>query len=173
KGYISDKKVLDIFQDCQNRIYTMAAIHEKLYENNALSNINFNEYMKKLITQLIDTYQLKFNIKYNIEVDIDRVDMDILIPIGLLSNEIISNSLKYAFSDDKKNNVITFKLKKETDTTFTMLIGDNGKGSRISLEEEHTTFGLDLIKILVDQLHGSIKRLEMEGTIYEINFNTY
>jgi len=100
KSYIDDKHILNIFQDCQNRVYAMAAIHEKLYEHNALSNINFKEYIKTLITQLIDTYKLTFNVKYNLETDIDTLDLDTLIPIGLLTNEIISNSLKYAFTDD-------------------------------------------------------------------------
>src|SRR6185437_5059970 len=67
KSYIDDKHILNIFQDCQNRVYAMAAIHEKLYEHNALSNINFKEYIKTLITQLIDTYKLTFNVKYNLE----------------------------------------------------------------------------------------------------------
>ena len=171
KGYIDDKKILNVFQDCQNRIYAMAAIHEKLYEHNALSNINLNEYIKNLITQLIDTYQLSFNVKYNLEVDIDTLDLDTLIPIGLLTNEIISNSLKYAFTDDEKKHVITFKLKKVADNTFTMLIGDNGKGNKVTLDEEHTTFGIDLIKILVTQLHGIIKQLPDAGTMYEITFS--
>lgn len=171
KGYIEDKKVLNVFQDCQNRIYAMAAIHEKLYEHNALSNINLNDYIKKLITQLISTYQLTFNVKYNLEVDIDKLDLDTLIPIGLLTNEIISNSLKYAFTNDEKNNVITFKLKKGENNSFTMLIGDNGMGSKVTLDEEHTTFGIDLIKILVTQLRGTIKQLPDAGTMYEITFS--
>ena len=171
KGYIDDKKILNVFQDCQNRIYAMAAIHERLYEHNALSNINLNDYIKNLITQLIDTYQLSFNVKYNLEVNIDKLDLDTLIPIGLLTNEIISNSLKYAFTDDEKNHVITFKLKKGADNSFTMLIGDNGKGSKVTLDEEHTTFGIDLIKILVSQLRGTIKQLPDAGTMYEIMFS--
>jgi two-component sensor histidine kinase len=173
KGYINDKKVLDIFQDCQNRVYAMAAIHEKLYEHNALSNINFNDYIKKLITQLIDTYQLKFNVKYNLEVDIDTLNIDTLIPIGLLTNEIISNSLKYAFSDNSENPVITFKLlKTNRQNEFTMLIGDNGKGSTVGLNDTHTSFGMELIKILVAQLHGDINQIEGKGTMYQINFSS-
>jgi two-component sensor histidine kinase len=171
KTYINDKEILDIFQDCQNRIYTMASIHEKLYEQNALSNINFNEYIQKLIAQLIDTYKLKFNVKYIIEVDIDVLDLDMLIPIGLLTNEIISNSLKYAFTEKDENPFITFKfLKAPQPNSFIMRIGDNGKGSDVGLDDKHTSFGMELIKILVIQLHGSIKQLPGKGTMYEIVF---
>jgi two-component sensor histidine kinase len=172
KTYIDDKKIQGIFQDCQNRVYAMASIHEKLYEHNALSNINFNDYIKKLITQLIDTYQLNYNVKYNLEVELDSFDLDTLIPLGLLTNEIISNSLKYAFSAADENPAITFKLlKTDQSKHFTMLIGDNGKGSTVSLDDNHTSFGMELIKILVAQLHGSITQLPHKGTMYQINFH--
>ena len=172
KTYIDDKHILNIFQDCQNRVYAMAAIHEKLYEHNALSNINFKEYIKTLITQLIDTYKLKFNVKYNLETDIDTLDLDTLIPIGLLTNEIISNSLKYAFTDEDENPLITFKLLKTNQPdAFTMIVGDNGKGSTVNLNDNHTSFGMELIKILAAQLHGTIKQLPAKGTMYEINFH--
>ncbi|MFI5141614.1 MAG: sensor histidine kinase, partial [Bacteroidia bacterium] len=172
KGYINDKKILDIFQDCQNRVYAMAAIHEKLYEHNALTNINFNDYIKNLITQLIDTYQLKFNVKYNLEVDIDVLDIDTLIPVGLLTNEIISNSLKHAFTNINENPVITFKLLKISQHSFSMLIGDNGMGSTVGLDDNHTSFGMELIKILVAQLHGTINQIQGKGTMYQINFSS-
>ncbi|HTA63023.1 MAG TPA: tetratricopeptide repeat protein [Bacteroidia bacterium] len=172
KAYINDTKILDIFQDCQNRVYAMATIHEKLYEQHALSNISFNDYIKNLITQLIETYKLKFNVKYNLEVDIDSFDLDTLIPIGLLTNEIISNSLKYAFSETDENPAITFKLLKTPQpNSFTMLIGDNGKGSQVGLDDHHTSFGMELIKILTAQLHGTIKQLPGKGTMYQINFH--
>jgi two-component sensor histidine kinase/ligand-binding sensor domain-containing protein len=171
KIYIDDKKMLEIFQDCQNRIYTMSVIHEKLYENNALSSINFNDYIKNLIKQLVKAYQLDFPVKYHLEVDIDKLDLDTMIPVGLLINEIISNSLKYAFSNDDDNNIITFKMTKNEDNSYSMIIGDNGKGSKIKLEDEFTTFGMELIKMLTEQLHGTIKELPMKGTMYEITIS--
>jgi len=171
KYYIDDKKMLNIFQDCQNRIYTMSVIHEKLYENNALSTINFNDYIKNLIKQLVNTYQLDFSVKYQIEVDVDKLDIDTIIPIGLLINEVVSNSLKYAFATDENINVITFKMKRNEDNSYTMQIGDNGKGNEINLFDKHTTFGLELIKTLVEQLHGTIKQLPVKGTMYEVVFS--
>ena len=171
KHYIDDKKMLEIFKDCQNRIYTMSVIHEKLYENNALSSINFNDYIKNLIKQLVDTYQLDFSVKYHIEVDVDKIDLDTMIPVGLLINEIISNSLKYAFSSNESNNIITFKMMKNKNESYTMVIGDNGIGTKVKLTDEHTTFGLELIKTLTEQLHGTIKQMPVTGTMYEINFS--
>ncbi len=173
KFYIQDKQMLDIFKDCQNRIYAMAVIHERLYETNELSALNFNEYIKKLIKQLGDTYQTQIPVNYVTEVKVDKLDLDTLIPVGLLINEIISNSLKYAFDADAgKENSITFKMYKEGDSHFKMIIGDNGKGSAVTIDQAHTTFGMELIKMLVDQLHGTISRLPQQGTVYQITFSS-
>jgi len=173
KFYISDQRMLDIFKDCQNRIYAMAVIHERLYETNELSALNFNEYIKKLIKQLGDTYQTRFLVKYETDVNVDKLDLDTLIPVGLLINEIISNSLKYAFEEDgDKENVITFKMYREDGNSFRMIIGDNGKGSPVSIDDQHSTFGMELIKMLVDQLHGTITRLPQQGTVYQISFSS-
>ncbi|MEO8761522.1 MAG: sensor histidine kinase, partial [Bacteroidia bacterium] len=138
---------------------------------NVLSSINFNDYIKNLIKQLVDTYQLDFAVKYQIEVDVDKMDLDTMIPVGLLINEVISNSLKYAFSSNETANLITFKMKKNTDESYTMVIGDNGVGNKIGLNDEHATFGLELIKTLAEQLHGTIKQLPVKGTMYEIDFS--
>ncbi len=170
KFYIQDAKMLDIFKDCQNRVYAMAVIHERLYETNALSALNFNEYIKKLIKQLGDTYQTKIPVKYKTEVNVDKLDLDTLIPVGLLINEIISNSLKYAFEEGQQENIIEFNMERIGEKEYQMTIGDNGKGSTVTLEESHTTFGMELIKMLIEQLHGKIIRLPQKGTVYQITF---
>ncbi|HWY38907.1 MAG TPA: histidine kinase dimerization/phosphoacceptor domain -containing protein, partial [Bacteroidia bacterium] len=171
KFYIQDAKMLDIFKDCQNRVYAMAVIHERLYETNALSALNFNEYIKKLIKQLGETYQTKIPVKYETNVSVDKLDLDTLIPVGLLINEIISNSLKYAFEEgEEKENIIIFNMEKIGEKEYRMIIGDNGKGSDITLHEAHATFGLELVKMLIEQLHGKITRLPQQGTVYEIIF---
>lgn len=89
----------------------------------------------------------------------------------MLSNEIISNTLKYAFTEIEGDNVITFKLNKTKNNQFTLLIGDNGKGSTIHLNSENTGFGMDLITILTSQVNGTIKQLPVKGTMYEILFS--
>jgi ligand-binding sensor domain-containing protein/two-component sensor histidine kinase len=171
KFYIQDPKMLDIFKDCQNRVYAMAVIHERLYETNALSSLNFDEYIKKLIKQLGETYQTEIPVKYETYVNVDKLDLDTLIPVGLLINEIISNSLKYAFKEgDAQQNIIKFIMDRMGEKEYKMVIGDNGKGSSVSLEESHATFGMELIKMLIDQLHGKIARLDEKGTVYEIIF---
>ncbi|MBS1646672.1 MAG: hypothetical protein JST67_04975 [Bacteroidetes bacterium] len=170
KNYIDNEEALSVFQDCQNRIYTMSSIHEKLYQNSELSTVNFNEYIKNLIKHLIHTYQINYNIKYHIDVHVQKMDLDTIIPVGLLINEIISNSLKYAFSSNDTHNLITFKMKKNEDHSYTILIGDNGVGSTVDINQTQTTFGMELIKTLTEQLQGTIKKIPQKGTMYEIVF---
>jgi two-component sensor histidine kinase/Tfp pilus assembly protein PilF len=170
KSYIDEQRILDIFQDCQNRIYAMAAIHEKLYERDALNSINIQDYIQNLITQLMDTYQLAFEVDCDLLVETETLEVDTLITLGLITNEIISNACKYAFPVTGKQPVITFRLSKPTQTSFLLIIGDNGVGSKVELNQEHTSFGMELIKILVSQLRGTIQRIPQTGTMYEITF---
>lgn len=168
-SYITDPDSLEVFNECQNRIYTMSIIHEKLYESDTLSQINLQEYVKRLTEQLNIAYQVKHPFTFDISVNVNYLGLDSLIPFGLLVNEIISNSLKYAFTGNS-GNIIKLHLSKNDDGNFRMIIGDNGTGSKVSLEDEHTTFGMELIKVLVDQLSGTITRLDEPGTVYQIDF---
>ena len=171
KFYISDHKMIEVFNDCQNRIFAMSVIHEKLYETNSLAKVNFDEYLNKLIRQLANTYTTQFEVKYDVKVNVQELDLDTLIPVGLLINEIISNSLKYAFEENgKKENIIYFQMEQEKNKNLIILIGDNGKGSSVEVNQAHTTFGLELVKMLVEQLQGSINRLPDPGTNYRIEF---
>lgn len=172
KEYIKEQKTLDVFQDCQNRIYAMARIHEVLYANNIGSEIDIRDYIKKLVQQLIQTYQVNLNINTEIEVEVETTVLELLVPIALLANEIISNILKYAFEKNDESNLITFSLKKSENNTTTLRIGDNGKGSKVNLNEENNSFGMELIKVFTSQLNGKIKRLPVKGTMYEIVFPT-
>ncbi len=170
-GYLNDETALNVFQDCKNRVYAMASIHEKLYSGGDLTKIKLRDYVQNLITQLISTYNIKFKIETDIQVNVQNLDLDNLITIGLLTNEIVSNSLKYAFTSDKNKNLIVFKLDHFGNNQYNLQIGDNGIGTNINLEDSHESFGLELIKILASQLNGTINRLPSEkGVIFEIKF---
>ncbi|MBL7912025.1 MAG: tetratricopeptide repeat protein [Bacteroidia bacterium] len=172
KGYIDDEKNREVFQDCQNRIYAMAAIHEKLYTKAALTNINLQDYITTLISQLIDTYKVKYPIKQEVEVNVGGLKLDTLITVGLITNEIISNSIKYAFNN-AEDNLVFFKLSKNISTSiYTLTIGDNGKGIGFNFFEAQPSFGVELIKVLVEQLDGKIvHHQDLKGTVYEITFS--
>ena len=113
-GYIEDQKTIEIFKQCENRVASMALIHEQLYQSHNLAKIDFAEYVKTLAANLLSSYDIHSDAEDegrtgNIElfVDVDNVflSVDAAIPCGLIINELVSNSLKYAFSPGQKGEI--------------------------------------------------------------------
>lgn len=170
-GYTTDPRAIELFEECKNRIKSMALIHEKLYESKDLSNINVKDYINNLIAYLIRTYQLEKNITTNINLKEENFNIDTIIPLGLIINEIISNSLKYAFAEKDGDCIISINIEITNDNFFEMIIGDNGIGMpREKFDDNQSTLGIELIKILTEQLSGSVKLLQKDGTYYQIIF---
>ncbi len=160
----------ELFVESQNRVRSMSMIHEKLYQSDNLSSINFSDYLKTLLSTLI--YENSKNMtKFDLEVDIDeKIDLNIetSVPCGLIINEIVSNSLKHAFPSGVSGK-ITVKMHQD-DGEYVLIVGDDGIGFIDESELESATLGLTLINSLVDQLDGDIEFLEGEGTFYKIRF---
>ncbi len=116
--------------------------------------------------------ELNIPVKFNISIAAKNIGLDTIIPIGLLINEIVSNSLKYAFNEHTVNNTITIRMVSVHEKSHYLVIGDNGVGCRVDLNKSQETFGMELIKILVEQLNGTIDRLPEPGTMFRINFQS-
>ena len=167
---VRDPKVLALFKEAQNRVISMALIHEKLYQSHDFSSIVIEDYLQELTNNLLYSYQLENDIKIDLQLEVNTMDIDTLIPLGLIFNEAVSNSLKYAFPDENEGKIF-IQLKKGNDDWLHLLLGDNGIGIQDeSRWENPETLGLDLIKTLVDQIDGSIEKLDGEGTVYDIRF---
>jgi len=176
---ISDCSILTLFQDCHNRVKTMGLIHEQLYQSNDLSNINFEEYVRSLTSYLFQIYRQKAaNVNIHIDVDNTRFGIDTAIPCGLIINEVISNSLKYAFPDNKKGkiDILLSNNRQKTDKSnnghkYKLVIRDNGIGLPRSIDfRTADTLGLKLINALTNQLHGNVSLRRRTGTIFTIFF---
>jgi PAS domain S-box-containing protein len=170
-SYITDRKSLEIFEESKNRVKSMALIHEKLYQNESLSRLNLKDYVKELVNNLMKSYHKNLNI-INSEIRITEIflNADTAIPLGLIINELVSNSLKYAFPRNKKGKILLsiFPVSKER---FKMTIADNGVGLPKDFDINKTdTLGLRLVSSLVNQLDGEIKLNGKVGTQFEINF---
>ncbi|MBI2280199.1 MAG: hypothetical protein HYU68_05870, partial [Bacteroidetes bacterium] len=169
-NYTNDEKSLALFDEAKRRIRSMALIHEKMYQSGDLAHIDFQDYIVALTNDLIATYSINCDIFLDIKIDPVKFTIDTVIPLGLLINEIISNTLKYAFINKNKG-IIKIHLTKLDDNKFVLIAGDNGIGMKKEIfEGESTSLGLELIKIFTDQLDGEIKQLETEGTVYELEF---
>jgi PAS domain S-box-containing protein len=163
--YVTDEKTREMFKESQNRIRSMALVHEKLYQSKQLTNINFREYIDTLITDLSHSYGLKPN-RIDINLDIDEVPLTIdeAIICGLIINELISNAFTHAFPGDRKG-TITVSLHEEGDN-FHLAVADTGIGLPSDFDvDKSKSLGLRLVNILArDQLKGSISVREGEGT---------
>ena len=159
---ITEEKILEAFRSSQNRIKSMALIHERLYKAEDLSKIKAEEYIEKLIDYLEDTYTSP---TWDIEIitDINKLflNLDVAIPCGLIINELVSNSIKYAFPDNRKGK-IKISLQPDESKNLILTISDNGRGIPLEmLAQDSQTLGLQLVKLLVKQLNG---KMEIDGT---------
>jgi PAS domain S-box-containing protein len=173
-GLIKDPVIQDLMIESQNRIKSMALIHEKLYQSEELSKVDVRMYLTELINNLISSYLPENNnVKLQIEIDEIEINLDSGISIGLIINELISNIIKYAFpagfKGEKKIDII---LKKEDSGKLKLIIKDNGIGIKKGFNiAESSSLGLQLVYGFVQQLDGSIEFYNKNGTTVEMNFN--
>ncbi len=175
--YVKDKQALKVLKNSQERVRTMALIHEKLYQSGDLARIDFREYIRSLISYLSDSYSLQEG-QVQLKMQIENVVLDIetAIPLGLIINELISNSFKHAFPANRKGElrVSMEKSKGEEDNYdygYTLIVEDNGVGFPDGLDFRNSkSLGLELVFILVKQLHGVIDLEKKNGTRFIIKF---
>lgn len=171
-NFIEDEKTKGLFRYSQYRINSMAMIHEMLYKSQNLSKINFDSYATKLIEELIMSMKGKdHNIEFKSNIPEINLNIDTAIPLGLLINEIITNSLKYGIRKDLRPE-LHLNIKRAKQNNYIMLIGDNGSGFDENINFINTnSLGLTLIHKLTTQLQGSIEMdSKRSGTNYIINF---
>lgn len=173
--YVNDKQFIEVLNESQNRIKSMALIHEKLYRSSDLSNIDFNDYINSLAGDLFKFYGSDSGrIALNIDIDKFAFEIDTAIPLGLLVNELLTNSLKHAFPDGRRGEINITLRKKETDGTVNheLIVGDNGVGIPDDFDIAKTrSLGLQLITTLTEhQLQGRLDLDRTNGTKFHITF---
>ncbi len=155
--YLTDPQALEVFQESQNRIQSMALIHEKLYQSEDLATINFADYIHELITNLWYSYEVYLD-AVELKTDIEPVvlDIDTAIPCGLIVNELVSNSLKYAFPFGHRGE-LSIELHSVSENEFILIVSDTGIGLPKDLDFQNTkSLGLQLVNSLTQQLNGTI-----------------
>lgn len=169
-SFVKDEHTLEILDESRNRIRSMAMIHENLYRTTNFSSIDFKAYMENLSQSLISSYHIQRS-RIHLRTEMDQVELvlDQAIPCGLLVNELITNSLKYAFVEKEEGEV--FIGLKEKDGYVELRIEDNGVGLPGNFDLLKTdTLGLQLVSTLTEQLDGQISVVSREGTKYLITF---
>jgi len=166
-----DSQVGSIFLDTQNRVRSMALIHDKLYQSNNLSQINFAEYIEDLVEYILHAYQVdEESIQININAEEIYLYIDAAIPCGMILSELISNALKHGFPGKRRGEVL-IELSSGDQNRITISVSDNGIGMPSDIDLDNLeSLGLQLVITLVKQLHGEIELNRSKGTIFSISF---
>ncbi|SFM71281.1 histidine kinase dimerization/phosphoacceptor domain -containing protein [Methanolobus profundi] len=163
-----DDAVIEAFRESQNRVVSMALVHEELYKSQDMESIDFSDYLMKLVNELSYSYMMeKENIKVKLDLDIVFIDMETAIPLGMIVNEIISNSLKHAFAPEEEGEIFVYL--DLTNGKLTLTVGDNGRGFPEGMDFTQTeSLGLQLVTTLTAQINGTIELDRNKGTKFKI-----
>jgi PAS domain S-box-containing protein len=184
---IKNTEVLEAFRESQDRVISIALIHKELHEGGRNDALNFSLYLQRLAESLFQTYRLG-NADISLDLDLEEnvlFDMDIAIPLGMIVNELITNSLKYAFIGRERGEIqiklFSEKAKNELNIKeeltgkgigYTLIVSDDGAGIPENIDFENSdTLGLQLVNILVDQLDGEMELKRDEGAEFTIWFS--
>jgi two-component sensor histidine kinase len=164
---ITDRNALEALKEAKNRIKTMALIHQNLYTDKNLANVNTSEYVHNLISSLFASYNLMHDeIELVTDIDLVKMNMDTLVSLGLILNELISNTLKHAFKDVNTGK-IEVRLKK-TAQHIILEVNDNGKGLPPEWNKQSSSLGHEIIYSFIKKVKGTIEITTEEGTRVKI-----
>ncbi|MGB9939436.1 PAS domain S-box protein [Methanosarcina sp.] len=184
-------EVIEAFTESQNRVISMALIHEELYKGEKIDTLDFSAYLRKLTEDLFSSYNLGDK-DINFKLDLQQVDlgMDTAIPLGIIVNELVSNAFNHAFSDRREGEIkINLRRIEPTDAgreisspdkdcmekdglQYTLTVADNGRGIPEKIDFRDTdSLGLQLVNILVEQIDGCVELKSDKGTEFTIWFN--
>ncbi len=169
--YFEEPKFIQALEDSKNRVYSMALIHEKLYQSTNLSRINFGEYLEQLIDHLLESYgDIDQRVEFKTEVDPIFLNIETAHPCGLIVNELISNVFKHAFPNGMTGQV-WLKLHQSSEGIVTLTVQDNGIGFSDNIDFQNVdSLGMELICTLTTQLEGHIELIRGEGTTFNVTF---
>ncbi len=167
-SYLKDPEARAALKECQNRIYSMALVHDKLYREKDLASIDFGDYAEKLLVHLFQVHIPRSEgVTFSVRVESPFLTVDLAIPLGLILTELVSNSLQHAFYPGQGGTIVV-SLAPEGDK-LVLRVRDDGRGYESGAGSR---FGLEIVRLLSAQLGGefSISSLTGEGTLAEVSF---
>ncbi len=169
---ISDKGAYDAVQESKNRVTSMALIHQKLYQGESLAAIEMRDYFETIGKAIVDSFgEQADNVSLKVAMNEVELDVDTAVPIGLITNELVTNSIKHAFPD-KRHGQVLISLSREENGLLKLNIADNGNGTvNGAIAEKKNGFGTLLIQLLTTQLGGKLEKSTQAGTSTTILFD--
>jgi len=170
-SYLKNKEALSAIKESQNRIHSMSIIHQKLYQSETLSTIHMPEYIYELVEYLRESYSIRENIGFSLQIENIELNHASAITLGLILNEAITNAIKYAFAKGAEGK-ISISLNHISDSQIMLSIADNGRGLPMDFDaRKGASMGMELLQGLTDDLGGSFSIETDEGTHIKVIFN--
>lgn len=168
--FLQDPKALTAIRDSQNRVHAMALIHQRLYQSENLAQVSMPEFIKEVIEYLIDSFAQEPSVQADFAIDPVLLDIALAIPIGLILNEAVTNSLKYAFPKNRPGRIrVSFRQTKEQ--TYQLTISDNGVGLPTALDIRRSdTLGMTMMRGLSQQIDGQLTVYQDQGVHIQLLF---
>jgi two-component sensor histidine kinase len=168
--HIEDRKFLDMLMEIRNRIHSMALVHEMLYRSRNLTDIGVKEYIDSLVGYISANYHKNRDIIISTEVEDMALSIDLLIPLGLIINELMMNTFKHAFHNQAEPKV-TLSLIRDADERLALSVSDNGEGFRHGFDiDQSDGLGLKLLRALIGQIAGKLEISSGNGANFKITF---
>lgn len=169
-SFLKDKEAFAAIRESQNRVHAMALIHQKLYQTDRLSSIPMVDYIREIVDYLISSFDRADRIQKQITVVPVDLDIAYAVPLGLILNEAVTNSLKYAFPQDRMG-TLRVGLTEEENKTYRLVISDNGVGFPANLNPKQSrTLGMSLIRGLSEQIDGTLTINQDHGVQISLTF---
>lgn len=169
-SYLNDEEALAAIRDSQNRMQAISIVHQKLYQSDDISTINFAKYTRELARNIQDSFKVSSNIRFVFDVKDAQLNTADTVPLGLILNEAITNSIKYAF-DEESHGTITISAFGIANGYFQLIIHDDGKGLPAGFDVENCiTLGINLMKGLTEQLNGEFGLYSNGGVTIMVTF---
>jgi two-component sensor histidine kinase len=166
---IEDPGVRSLFDESRDRVKSMALIHERLYRSADLAHIDFREYCQNLVREIFSSYH-RPGVDFLIDINDILLDINTGIPCGLIINELVSNALKHAFPEGV-NGTVCIGMTQSAPGRYWLTVEDNGSGFPAGVDfHNSSSLGLQLVRILVEQLQGTIELETGPGTLFRIAF---
>ncbi len=171
-GSMDDPEAKKAVQAGQHRVRSMALIHQKLYQNEEIHGVDTEDYLNNLVRELMTAFGIdEDNFSYKVDCSQLKLDIDTIIPLGLITNELITNAMKYAY-DSSENGILEVSLE-EINNELSLKIRDNGKGMDQEQMEKVNSFGWKMIRSLSRKLKADIQVKNENGTLVELTLKRY
>ena len=168
KEISTSQEVKDALEDCRNRVFSMALVHQTIFNNNSILELNFKAYIESLTTEIKNSLRSNRPVEISLDAELVMLDLSNAIPCGLILNELITNSFKYAGSNDKPL-VINIKLSQHNNLVE-LIVRDNGTGLPENWEQNSHSLGMELINSLCEQIDGTLQFKNDHGLVFNLVF---